>query len=127
MMYDVYEVPMYHNGTFVRGGEFNKIVGFRSENTGKVYRLARLEPESLMDLDYLWANDSDFREHLYAEDITIVHEISGDVRFDRDGIADEIVNQHLDGKPISTEYPNLTDDFHLAIDDVIAQEYMNDY
>lgn len=127
MMYDVYEVPMYHNGTFNRGGQFNKVVSFTSEQTGKTYPIRRIEPEDLMMVDALYREDSDFREHLYIEDITIVHEVSGDVRFDRDGTADEVCNQHLDGKPIATEYPNLSADFELAIDDVIAQEYMNDY
>ena len=126
MNYDVYEVPMYHSGTFNRGGEFNRIQSFTSEQTGKTYPLKRLEPESFLDLEYLIANDADLLEHLYAEDMTIVHEVSGDVRFDRDGTADEIVNQKLDGLPLS-RYPNLTDDFHIAIDDTIAQEYMNDY
>lgn len=125
MMYDVYEVPMYHSGTFNRGGEFNRVRSFTSEQTGKTYPIKRLEPETIMDLLMLLEHDSDFAEHLYMEDVTIVHEVSGDLRFDRDGQLDEVCNQHLDGKPISTEYPNLSNDFHVAIDDVIAEEYVN--
>ena len=34
-MYDAYEVPMYHDGTFNRGGEFNRIVSFKSEPNGR--------------------------------------------------------------------------------------------
>lgn len=118
------EVPMYHNGTFVKN-EVGKICAFVSEQTGERYPINRIEPEDQVMVAELYFEDSDFRDSLYIEDITIVHEVSGDVRFDRDGTADEIVNQELDGKPVS-QYP-LTADFELAIDDTIAQEYMNDY
>ena len=118
-MYDVYEVPMYHNGTFAKNPESGKIVAFISENTGRRYPLKRLEPESMIDVSLLWEHDSDFREHLYAEDMVITHEISGDV--DEDGFCEAA---WLDGKPLS-DY-QLTADFVLSIEDTIVQEYMNE-
>ena len=120
MSYDIYEVPFYHNGTFNRGGPFNKVVTFTSEQTGRTYPIRRLEPESLEFATELYANDSDFREHLYIEDVTITHEISGDV--DRDGFCR---SAWLDGKPLR-DFPELSADFKLAICDVVEQEHMND-
>ena len=123
MNYTAYEVPMYHSGVCVR--ENGSLVAFISEQTGVRYPIIMLEPESLEFIADLYANDSDFRDHLYLEDITIVHEVSGDIDVDNLGETFEIDNQKLDGLPLS-RYPALTDDFHIAIDDTIAQEYMND-
>ena len=117
-MYDIYEVPMYHDGTFNRGGEFNRIVSFTSEQTGRTYPLKRLEPESYLEFDYLMRHNPDFLKHLYAENMTIVHEISGDV--DDEGFC---TAAWLDGKPLS-DY-KLSDDFRLSINDVVEQEHMN--
>ena len=116
-MYDIYEVPFYHNGTFVKN-DTGHITGFRSENTGRLYKIKRVEPESLEYIAALHAEDSDFREHLYAEDITIVHEVSGDV--DSDGYCKDV---WLDGKH-STDY-QLSACFKLALEDVVEQEYIN--
>ena len=116
-MYDVYEVPMYHNGTFEKN-EVGYITGFRSENTGRLYKIKRVAPESQEYVVALHHEDSDFREHLYAEDIVITHEISGDV--DSEGYCKAA---WLDGKPLS-DY-QLTGDFKLAIEDTIEQEHMN--
>lgn len=121
MSYDIYEVPMYHNGTFNRGGQFNKVISFTSEQTGRTYPIRRLEPESLMFAMELYENDSDFRDHLYVEDMTITHEISGDV--DSEGFAKAC---WLDGKPLST-YQQLSADFKLAIEDTVEQEHMYAY
>lgn len=117
MSYDIYEVPMYHNGTFEKN-EVGYITGFRSENTGRLYKIKRLEPESKMDVMLLWEHDSDFRESLYAEDIVITHEISGDV--DSEGFCKAA---WLDGKPLST-YQQLSADFKMAIEDTVEQEHM---
>lgn len=121
MSYDIYEVPMYHNGTFEKN-EVGYITGFRSENTGQLYKIKRLEQESLMDVTMLYENDSDFRNHLYAEDMIITHEISGDVYLsgDNQGFCKAA---WLDGKPLS-QY-DLTADFKLAIEDTVEQEHMN--
>jgi len=117
-MYDIYEVPMYHDGTFNRGGNFNRIVSFTSEQTGRTYPIKRLEPESLMEVTALHTNSAKFRKTLRAESMTITHEISGDV--DNEGFCEAA---WLDGKPLSDF--ELSDDFRLAIHDVVEQEHMN--
>ena len=117
-MYDIYEVPMYHDGTFNRGGEFNRIVSFTSEQTGRTYPIKRLEPESLMEVTALHTNSAKFRETLRAEFMTITHEISGDVNGDGFCTA-----AWLDGKPLANF--KLSDDFRLSINDVVEQEHMN--
>ena len=117
-MYEIYEVPMYHDGTFNRGGEFNSIVSFTSEQTGRTYPMKRLEPESLLEVYALHDNSEKFRKTLRAEFMTITHEISGDV--DEEGFC---TAAWLDGKPLS-DY-KLSDDFRLSINDVVEQEHMN--
>jgi len=117
-MYNIYEVPMYHDGTFNRGGNTGGIVSFTSEQTGRTYPIKRLEPESFIELEALCANSEKFRKTLRAEFMTITHEISGDV--DGEGFC---TAAWLDGKPLSDF--DLSDDFRLSIHGVVEQEHMN--
>jgi hypothetical protein len=120
-MYDVYEVPFYHNGVVVF--KDGKCVGFKSEGTGRTYPLKRWEPETFLHINDLFnSGDLAIDGNHYVEDVTIVHEISGDVVQDFDGETCEVAEQHFDGKPIS-DY-KLTADFMMAIDEVIYQEFM---
>lgn len=122
----VYEVPMYHNGhmVFIKRDHGTVCVGFKSEETGRVYPISRLEPEAFMMINDLFdSGDLAVKGNHYVEDVTIVHEISGDCTADPYGDDCEVVNQHFDGKPVS-DY-QMSDDFLMAIDDTIYHEFLN--
>ena len=120
-MYDVYEVPFYHNGEVVfkeRNGRM-VCVGFKSEDTGRTYSLQRIEPEAFLYINDLFnSGDLEVDGNHYVEDVTITHEVSGDV--DSDGYATAC---WFDGKPVS-DY-QMTRAFRDAIEDVVEQEHMN--
>ena len=97
--------------------------GFKSDETGRTYPIKRLEPEAFMYINDLFnSGDLALNGNHYVEDVTIVHEISGDCTADRDGESCEVSNQHFDGKPVS-DY-DLSADFQMAIDDVIYNEFI---
>ena len=125
MSYDVYEVPFYHTGEVVFEERHGRMActGFKSAETGRTYSLRRIEPEAFLYLNELFnSGDISVEGNHYVEDVTIVHEISGDCTADRFGETCEVSEQHFDGKPIS-DY-QLSDDFLMAIDDVIYNEFV---
>ena len=125
MIYDVYEVPFYHNGNMVFEERNGRTVctGFKSDETGRTYAIKRLEPEAFMYINDLFSSgDLAVDGNHYVEDVTIVHEVSGDCTADQFGESCEVSNQHFDGKPIS-DY-EMSADFLMAIDDVIYQEFV---
>ena len=125
MSYDVYEVPFYHTGNMVfaeRNGR-TVCVGFKSDDTGRTYSIQKLQPETFLYINDLFnSGDLAVDGNHYVEDVTIVHEVSGDCTSDHYGETCEVSNQHFDGKPISDF--QLSDDFLMAIDDVIYNEFI---
>lgn len=124
-MYDVYEVPFYHNGHMVFTEQNGRTVctGFKSEETGRTYKINKLQPETFMYINDLFnSGDLAVDGNHYIEDVTIVHEVSGDVVQDCNGETCEVTDEYFDGKPIS-DY-QMSSAFIMAIDEVIYQEFM---
>ena len=128
MQYDVYDCPFYHNGEVVfKPDAIGKLrcVGFKSNETGRTYPIKRLEPEAFMLINDLFnSGDLSVDGNHYVEDVTIVHEVSGECSYDAYGETVEVGDTWFDGKPTSDF--EMSDDFIMAIDDLVYHKFLSE-